>query len=75
MLAGCAVATTILAWASAYPLIYLALHDLAPLPLAAVRLGTAGAVALVWMCLAKPATPSFRDVLHFLVCGLLGVAL
>jgi drug/metabolite transporter (DMT)-like permease len=74
-LAGSAVGFTILAWASAFPLIRIALRDLAPLPLAAARFAVAGLLVVAWLAWTRPARPSRTDALRFLVCGLVGIAL
>jgi drug/metabolite transporter (DMT)-like permease len=74
-LAGSAVGFTILAWASAFPLIRIALRDLAPLPLAAARFAVAGLLVVAWLAWTRPARPSRTDALRFLACGLVGIAL
>ncbi|MBV9078280.1 MAG: DMT family transporter [Methylobacteriaceae bacterium] len=74
-LAGAAVAFTILTWASAFPLIRLALRDLAPLPLAALRFAVAAGCVLLWLAAARPPRPTGRHLLRFGLCGLVGIAL
>jgi drug/metabolite transporter (DMT)-like permease len=74
-LAGGAVAFTVLTWASAFPLIRIALRDLVPLPLAAARFAVAGLFVLAWLAWKRPARPSGRDAACFLACGLIGIAL
>src|SRR6476619_539023 len=66
---------TVLLWASAFPLIHIALAGLAPLPLAASRFWFAGAIALAFLLAARPTLPLRRDALSFLACGLVGIAL
>ncbi|HEV2566552.1 MAG TPA: EamA family transporter [Microvirga sp.] len=75
MRAGSAVTFTVLAWASAFPLIRIALRDLAPLPLAAARFAVAGLLVLAWLAWKRPVRPSRADALRFLLCGLVGIAL
>src|SRR3954453_6584618 len=70
-----AVAVTIVAWASAFPLIRIALAGLSPLSLAAARFWLAGSIAAVWLAATRPARPSIRDVGIFVLCGLAGIAL
>jgi drug/metabolite transporter (DMT)-like permease len=74
-LAGAAVTFTVLAWASAFPFIRIALDDLAPLPLAAARFAVAGVLVLAWLAWMRPARPSWADLVRFLACGLIGIAL
>jgi drug/metabolite transporter (DMT)-like permease len=73
-LALVAVLVTVVAWASAFPLIRIALRGLDPLPLAASRFWLAGAIATAWLIAARPARPSSRDAGVFLLCGLAGIA-
>ena len=74
-LAFIAVFVTVLAWASAFPLIRIALDGLSPLSLAAARFWLAAAIAAAWLLIARPARPSRRDAGIFLLCGLAGIAL
>jgi drug/metabolite transporter (DMT)-like permease len=74
-LAASAVAFTVLVWASAFPLIRVAVRELAPLPLAAVRFAIAGALFVVWLAWARPRLPSLADSARFALCGLVGIAL
>lgn len=66
---------TVLLWASAFPLIHIALTGLAPLPLAASRFWLAATVALAWLLVNRPTLPSRRDIARFLLSGLVGIAL
>lgn len=75
ILAGFSVAFTVLAWASAFPLIRLALQDIAPLPLAAARFAVASLLVLMWLLWRRPPLPSLRHMLLFLTCGMIGIAL
>jgi drug/metabolite transporter (DMT)-like permease len=70
-----AVGFTVLSWASVFPLIRIALHDLAPLPLAAARFAVAGVLCAVLLAVARPRVPSVTDSMRFAACGLIGVAL
>lgn len=73
--AGAAIAFTVVAWASAFPLIRVGLGALAPLPLAAARFAVAGVLVLGWLAWARPARPAPSDLLRFLACGLIGIGL
>jgi drug/metabolite transporter (DMT)-like permease len=75
LVAAGAVAFTIVSWASAFPFIRIGLHGLAPLQLAAARFATAAMLVIAWLAWRRPAKPSTRDALRFLVCGFLGIAL
>jgi drug/metabolite transporter (DMT)-like permease len=68
-----AVAVTILSWASAYPVVRLALLRMPPIPLAAARYAVAALLALVWLALKRPPWPRARDVPRILVCGGIGI--
>jgi drug/metabolite transporter (DMT)-like permease len=70
-----AVAVTVLAWASAFPLIRIALGGLSPLSLAAARFWLAASIACGWLLIVRPARPTRRDAVVFLLCGLAGIAL
>ena len=75
----CALAT-ILFWAGSFPAITLALDGFAPLPLAALRFAIATATLCVLLgaaiALERMAAPRVekRDLLWFVVCGALGIA-
>ncbi len=73
--AAAAVAFTIFVWALSFPLIKIALVELAPLPLAAARFAVASLLILGWLAWARPALPSRGDALRFLGCGLIGISL
>ncbi|WP_175731981.1 DMT family transporter [Burkholderia ambifaria] len=75
LVAAGAVVFTIVSWASAFPFIRIGLHGLAPLQLAAGRFATAAVLVIAWLAWRRPAKPSTRDALRFLVCGFLGIAL
>ena len=74
-LAIAAVMLTVIAWASAFPLIRLALDGLDPLPLAASRFWLAGVVAAAWLIASRAARPSKGDTGIFLLCGFAGIAI
>lgn len=73
--AAAAVAFTVFVWALSFPLIKIALAEVAPLPLAAVRFLVASIVVLAWLAWKRPPSPTRRDALRFLACGLIGIAL
>lgn len=66
---------SVLSWASAYPVVRLALRDLPPLPLAALRYGLAALVAVLWLAYRRPVLPSWHDVPRLIGCGVLGITL
>jgi drug/metabolite transporter (DMT)-like permease len=70
-----AVAFTVLSWASAFPLIRLALNELAPIPLAAARFAIAAVLVVAWLLRKRPPLPAKSDALRIFLCGLFGVAL
>lgn len=72
---GLAVCAAILSWASAYPLVRMALIYVPPVPLAALRYAVAALVVLGWFCVRRPACPQWRDMPRFLLCGAVGIAL
>lgn len=75
LLASLAIATTILTWASAFPLIGLALQSTSPLPLASARFAIVGVFATLWLLWRRPKLQRKGDIPVFLCCGLLGIAL
>lgn len=68
------VALSILSWASAYPVVRLALLDIPPIPLAALRYFIAACLAILWLIWKKPVLPSLKDFPRLFVCGALGIA-
>lgn len=72
-LALAAVATTIVTWASAFAAIRVALADLTPLDLAAVRYISAAAIAGLFLAITRPPLPPLRDVIRLAVIGVLFV--
>lgn len=69
-----AVAVTVVSWASAFPLIRLALSDMNPIPLASARFAIAAALVLAWLAWKRPPLPSARDGVLLAVCGFVGIA-
>lgn len=74
-LAAAAVAVTIASWASAFPLIRIALQGLSPLHLAAARFATAALLAGAWLAYRRPKRPTARDALRFALCGFFGIGI
>lgn len=70
-----AAALAIISWASAYPVVRLALQFLPPVPLAAARYALAAVFALIWVGVTRPPLPRVRDLPRFFVCGAIGIAL
>ncbi|GBD57853.1 DMT family transporter [Gluconobacter wancherniae] len=68
------VAIAIVSWASAYPVVRIALHELAPVPLAAVRYAVAAVLAVLWIVWKRPVLPALRDMPRVLACGLIGIS-
>ncbi|WP_189042223.1 DMT family transporter [Aliidongia dinghuensis] len=74
-LAGWALATTILLWASAYPAIRAGLDGFAPGPLAALRYGVAALAFLVPVAAGRVGRPRRADLARIAASGGLGIAL
>lgn len=70
-----AVAFTVLSWAAAFPMIRIALNELAPIPLASARFGLAAVLVIAWLAWTRPPWPSRSDALRIFLCGLAGIAL
>lgn len=70
-----AAALAILSWASAYPVVRLALQFLPPVPLAAARYALAAVIALAWVAWTRPQLPRVQDFPRFAVCGAIGISL
>ena len=66
---------TVFVWASSFPLIKIALLELAPLPLAAARFATASILTIAWLIWRRPALPNLGDAARFFICGLFGIAI
>lgn len=69
------VAIAILSWASAYPVVRIALHDFAPVPLAALRYAIAAVLAATWLLWKRPERPRAADIPQVLTCGVLGITI
>ncbi len=66
---------TIALWASAFPLIRIALHSFQPIPLAALRFTIATVIWVAWLAWSRPKLPSAKDILRLLICAAIGIAL
>lgn len=71
--AAAAVAVTVLSWASAFPLIRVALRELEPVPLASARFAVAALLAGVWLVRRRPPRLTPSHALRFGACGLVGI--
>jgi drug/metabolite transporter (DMT)-like permease len=74
-IAAAAAMLTVVVWALSFPLTKIALTDLQPLPLAAVRFAIASLLVLVWLAWKRPTLPTRGDAVRFLLCGFIGIAL
>lgn len=70
-----AAALALVSWGSAYPVVRMALHSMAPIPLAAARYAVAAIVALVWVAWKRPLLPRVQDLPRFALCGAVGITL
>ncbi|PYD77730.1 DMT family transporter [Komagataeibacter sucrofermentans] len=70
-----AAAVAILSWASAYPVVRIALRDMPPVPLAAIRYAVAAVLAAVWLACRRVPPPAWRDVPRVLACAGIGISL
>lgn len=70
-----AALATVLLWASAFPMVSLALESFEPVPLAALRFVIATPLWLAWLLWRRPPWPSLSDAGRLLLCGGLGIAL
>ncbi|MCG0994921.1 DMT family transporter [Acetobacter indonesiensis] len=70
-----AAVLALVSWASAYPVVRMALPMIAPIPLAAARYTVAAAIALVWIGWARPKLPRKQDIPRFVACGGIGITL
>ena len=70
-----AVAFTVLSWASAFPMIRVALREFAPIPLASARFAIAAILVLAWLVWERPPRPATSDLPRMFLCGLAGIAL
>ena len=69
-----AIGFTVVAWASGFSAISIALRELAPIPLAAARFAVAAVLILAWLAWRRPPFPSIADAGRFLLTGTLGIA-
>lgn len=70
-----AIAGTVITWAGSFPAIGLALQQIDPLPMAAVRFAIAALICIAWLAWRRPTGIPTRDLLTLGFCGLLGIAL
>lgn len=73
--ARAAAGFTVCVWAAAFPLIKIALAQVAPLELAAARFAIASALVLLWLAWKRPARPANSELWRFTLCGLVGIAI
>lgn len=66
---------TVALWASAFPLIRIALRSMDPIPLAAVRFCIAALLMVAWWCWRRPRWPDWAAAGQLLACGAVGIAL
>lgn len=69
-----AIATVVL-WASAFPMIRIALIEFEPVPLAALRFAVATPLWGAWLLWARPGVPQAPDLGRLFLCGAIGIAL
>jgi drug/metabolite transporter (DMT)-like permease len=69
-----AALSTVLLWASAFPLIRIGLRAFEPVPLAALRFAIAALLMLAWLAWRSPRLPPAKDLLRLLLCALVGIA-
>ncbi|MBA3446679.1 MAG: DMT family transporter [Pseudaminobacter sp.] len=70
-----AVMGTVVTWAASFSAIGLALREIEPLPLAAIRFGLASILAIAWLAWKRPKPMSARDFGVVAISGVLGIAL
>ncbi|WP_236646522.1 DMT family transporter [Aristophania vespae] len=69
------ILVSIVSWASAYPVVRLAMRDIPPIPLASLRYMLAATLGLLWLAWKRPALPSLRDCPRLVLSGILGITL
>ncbi len=74
LLAGAALLTTVLLWASAFPGVRLALQTFDPITLAALRYAVAALFLMSWWLWRPASLPSRRDLLRLALSGGIGIA-
>ena len=72
--ATAAAFATVGLWASAFPVIRVALHSFSPLPLAALRYALAALAMLAWLAWSRPKVPGRADLPRLLLCAAIGIA-
>jgi drug/metabolite transporter (DMT)-like permease len=70
-----AALATVALWASAFPLIRIALQTFDPVPLAALRFAIATPIWLAWLAWRRPALPTPPHLGRLVLCGAIGIAL
>ncbi|ATU72961.1 Putative transporter ydfC [Gluconacetobacter sp. SXCC-1] len=70
-----AVTVAILSWASAYPVVRIALRGIPPVPLAAIRYALAALIAVAWLVLRRQPLPAARDMPRLVACAGIGISL
>ncbi len=70
-----AALATVLLWASAFPVIGIALRAFEPVPLAALRFAIATPLWIAWLSWRRPPLPGALDLARLLVCAAIGIAL
>ena len=69
-----AALVTVLLWASAFPMIRVALRDFSPIPLAAMRFSIAAALLFAWAATSGFRLPTRNHLGRFALCGGIGIA-
>lgn len=75
LLPALAIAGTVITWAGSFPAIGMALRQIDPLPMAAVRFAIASLFCIVWLAWRRPKGLSRSDLVTLGICGVLGIAL
>ena len=68
-------AVALLSWGSAYPIVRVVMHDIGPVPLAALRYALAAILSVGWLVYERAPLPRARDIPRFLACGGIGISL
>lgn len=75
LLAALSMSLAILCWGSSFPLITIALSEIDPAPLAAIRFAVAAVAAALWLLWSRPRLPIGRDIFLFLLQSLVGIVI
>lgn len=75
VLAGVAIAVTVIGWASAFPAIRAGLQAFGPLELGALRFAIAAAPAVLYLAVMRPKWPARGELWRFVYGGVVFVAL